>query len=231
MWVLIGIPIVVIGFALRFNPLLVVTIAGISTGVAGGMHTVDIISAFGKAFTDNRYMGLIWLTLPVIALLERSGLKEQARNLISRIHAATTGRVLMLYFLLRQITAALGLNSLGGHAQMVRPLIAPMAEAAATSRYGDLPSEVRQKIRANAAATDNVAVFFGEDIFIAVQSILLIKGFLDQSGIIVQPLDLSVWAIPTAIAALIVHFIRLWLLDRSLAKRFDEQIYTNRSAK
>lgn len=223
MWVLIGIPIVVLGFALRFNSLLVVTVAGISTGLAGGMHTVNIISAFGKAFTDNRYMGLIWLTLPVIAILERSGLKEQARHLISKVHAATTGRVLMLYFFLRQMTAALGLNSLGGHAQMVRPLIAPMAEAAATTRYGDLPNDIRQKIRAHAAATDNVAVFFGEDIFIAVQSILLIKGFLEQYGINVEPLHLSVWAIPTAIAALIIHFIRLWLLDRSLAKRFDVQ--------
>lgn len=223
MWVLIGIPIVVIGFALRFNPLLVVTIAGISTGVAGGMHTVDIISAFGKAFNDNRYMGLIWLTLPVIALLERSGLKEQAKHLISKIHAATTGRVLMLYFVLRQATAALGLTSLGGHPQMVRPLIAPMAEAAATTKYGDLPNDVRQKIRANAAAVDNIAVFFGEDIFIAIQSILLIKGFLDQNGVFVEPLQLSVWAIPTAIAALVIHFIRLWLLDRSLARQFDGQ--------
>ena len=221
MWVLIGIPIVVLGFALRFNPLLVVTIAGISTGLAGGMQTVEIISAFGKAFTDNRYMGLIWLTLPVIALLERNGLKEQAKHLISKIHVATTGRILMLYFFLRQMTAALGLNSLGGHAQMVRPLIAPMAEAAATTKYGDLPNDVRQKIRAHSAAADNVAVFFGEDIFIAVQSILLIKGFLDQYGIDVEPLHLSVWAIPTAIAAQIIHFIRLWLLDRSLAKRFD----------
>ena len=221
MWVLIGIPIVVLGFALRFNPLLVVTVAGISTGLAGGMQTIEIISAFGKAFTENRYMGLIWLTLPVIALLERNGLREQAKHLISKIHVATTGRILMLYFFLRQMTAALGLNSLGGHAQMVRPLIAPMAEAAATTKYGDLPNDVRQKIRAQSAAADNVAVFFGEDIFIAVQSILLIKGFLDQYGIDVEPLHLSVWAIPTAIAALIIHFIRLWLLDRSLAKRFD----------
>ena len=221
MWVLIGIPIVVLGFALRFNPLLVVTVAGISTGLAGGMHTVEIISAFGKAFTDNRYMGLIWLTLPVIAILERSGLKEQARHLISKVHAATTGRVLMLYFFLRQMTAALGLNSLGGHAQMVRPLIAPMAEAAATTKYGDLPSDVRQKIRAHAAAADNVAVFFGEDIFIAVQSILVIKGFLEQYGINVEPLHLSVWSILTAIAALIIHFLCLWVLDRSLANRFD----------
>ena len=218
MLVLIGVPIVVIGFALRLNALLVVTAAGIATGVAGGLHTVEIVSAFGKAFADNRYMGLVWLTLPVIALLERNGLREQAKQLISRVHAATTGRVLMLYFVIRQITAALGLTSLGGHAQMVRPLIAPMAEAAATKRHGELPDAVRQQIRANASAVDNIAVFFGEDIFIAIQSILLIKGFLEQNGIVVEPLQVSVWAIPTALAALIIHCVRLKLLDHRLSR-------------
>jgi len=140
--------------------------------------------------------------------------------MISRVQAATTGRVLMLYFVLRQATAALGLTSLGGHAQMVRPLIAPMAEAAAVSQHGELPESVRQQIRAHASAADNVAVFFGEDIFIAIQSILLIKGFLEQNGIAIEPLHLSVWAIPTAIAALLIHCTRLALLDRRLSRGF-----------
>jgi hypothetical protein len=68
------------------------------------------------------------------------------------------------------------------------------------------------------AATDNVGLFFGEDIFMAIGSILLIVGFLDQSGITVEPLHLSVWAIPTAIAAFLVHGARLLLFDRKLAK-------------
>lgn len=68
------------------------------------------------------------------------------------------------------------------------------------------------------AATDNVGLFFGEDIFMAIGSILLIVGFLDQSGIVVEPLHLSVWAIPTAIAAFLVHGARLRLFDRSLNK-------------
>ncbi len=34
----------------------------------------------------------------------------------------------MLYFVAREGTAVLGLMSLGGHAQTVRPLLAPMAE-------------------------------------------------------------------------------------------------------
>jgi uncharacterized membrane protein len=124
--------------------------------------------------------------------------------------------LLLAYLGLRQITAALGLTSLGGHAQMVRPLIAPMAEAAAETKIGELTDATRFRIRAYAAATDNVGVFFGEDIFIAIGSILLIRSFLEQNGISAEPTSLAVWAIPTAICAFVIHGIRLLLLDRSL---------------
>ena len=213
---LIGILIVVVGFALRFNPLIVVATAAIATGIAAGHATIDVISAFGKAFIDSRSVPVVWLALPVIGLLERTGLKERARTVIAGIRVATTGRLLLAYLALRQITAALGLTSLGGHPQMVRPLIAPMAEAAAETRWGELPERTRNRVKANAAAVDNIGVFFGEDIFIAIGSILLIRGFLDQNGIHVEPTSLAVWAIPTAICAFLIHGTRLLLLDRSL---------------
>ncbi|HEY2026533.1 MAG TPA: DUF969 domain-containing protein [Gemmatimonadaceae bacterium] len=218
MLTLIGILIVVAGFAARLNPLLVVTVAGLATGLASGLGPVAVIAAFGKAFVESRYVAIVWLVLPVIGLLERAGLKERARAVIAAIPTATTGRVLTIYFTLRQITAALGLTSLGGHAQMVRPLVAPMAEGAAENRFGSIPDDVRHRIRAHAAAADNVAVFFGEDIFIAIGSILLIKGFLEQNGIHVEPVQLAVWAVPTAIAAWIIHNARHALLDRTLRR-------------
>jgi uncharacterized membrane protein len=222
MLVLIGILIVVVGFVLRLNPLLVVTCAGIATGLASGRSLEEVVAAFGRAFVDNRFVAIVWLVLPVIGLLERAGLKERARTLVSRIHAATTGRILIAYFALRQATSALGLTSLGGHAQMVRPLVAPMAEGAAEARFGALPEATRHEIRANAAAVDNIALFFGEDIFIAIGSILLIKGFLEQNGIAIEPMHLALWAIPTAVAALAVHATRLVLLDRRLTRRLAD---------
>lgn len=213
---LVGVVIVVIGFVLRINPLLVVTVAGLATGIAGGLDFLEVVAAFGKAFITSRYVGIVWLVLPVIGLLEHAGLKERARTVIAGFRAATTARVLLVYFAVRQITAALGLTSLGGHAQMVRPLVAPMAEAAAENRYGELPERIRNRIRANSAAVDNIALFFGEDIFIAIGSILLIRGFLDQYGIHVEPTQLAIWAIPTAICAFVIHCTRLLLLDRTL---------------
>ena len=227
MLVLFGIAVVVAGFLLRANPLLVILAAAIITGVLAavapgvdatvlGQAALETLARFGKAFNDNRYFNIVWLILPAIGLLEREGLQERARMLIGRMRAATAGRLLLVYLAARQATSALGLTSLGGHPQMVRPLVAPMAEGAAETRYGPLTDRMRFRIRGMAAGTDNIGLFFGEDIFIAIGSIVLIVGFLEQAGIRVEALHVSLWAIPTAIAALLVHGVRLWLFDRAL---------------
>ncbi len=209
LWPLIGIGIVVIGFALRANPLAVVVAAAFGSGLGAGLSIPEVVAALGKAFHQNRYVSVPWITLPVIGLMERAGLQEQAAALVARTKSATTSRILLIYLGFRQITAALGLTQIAGHAQTVRPLLAPMTEAAATRDNPTISEDGRNKVKAMAAATDNVGIFFGEDIFLAIASILLIKGFLESAGIIVQPLQLSVWAIPTALAAFAVHGGRL----------------------
>jgi uncharacterized membrane protein len=223
LFLLSGILIIGIGFAVGLNPLFVVAVAAFATGMAGGMHLTAVVASLGKAFVDSRYIAIIWLVLPVIGVLERAGLRERAHTLIGGIASATAGRILLLYLVLRQITAALGLLTLGGHAQMVRPLIAPMTEAAAESRLGVLPERLTYMVRAYAASTDNVGAFFGEDIFIAVGSILLIKAVMQQAGYMVEPLQLAMWAIPTAVLAFFIHGTRLLLLDRKLKRELARE--------
>ena len=218
MLVLSGIAVVILGFALRLNPLIVVVTAAIVTGLSAHIDFLKVVAMLGHAFVANRFIAVVWLVLPVIGLLERGGIRERASTLIRRISTATTGRVLLAYLALRQLSATLGLFALGGHVQMVRPVIAPMAEAAA-ERAAPLDAKTREIVRANAASCDNIGVFFGEDVFVAVGSVLLIKGFLEQNGIVVAPIQLSVWAIPTAVMAFLVHGARLLLLDRRLKKR------------
>src|SRR5207302_1161029 len=89
------------------------------------------------------------------------------------------------------IFAALGLTSVAGHPQTVRPLVAPMAVAAAEKEHGTLDEETSERVKAMSAATDNVGVFFGEDIFVAIASILLIQGSLASFGIQLTPFELS----------------------------------------
>ena len=218
-WPLIGIALVVIGFALKLNPMLVVTVSAIATGLIAGMDLHQVISTFGKAFNDNRIIAIVWIVLPVIGLLERFGLQQRAAAVIRNLKSATTGRLLILYLVYRQITAAIGLHSTAGHAQTVRPLVAPMALAAAEKQHGELTEDEAEKVKAYAAATDNVGVFFGEDIFFAIGSIVLIQQVLATYGYNLAPLELALWAIPSAIAAFLVHGARLLLLDRKLGRR------------
>jgi uncharacterized membrane protein len=216
--VLAGILIVVLGFALRLNPMLVVTVAALATGLISGKGLVEVISLFGKAFNDNRIIAIVWIVLPVIGLLERHGLQQRAAAVIRAMKAATVGRLLILYLLVRQGTAALGLTSIAGHPQTVRPLVAPMALAAAEQQHGPADSATEDKVKSYAAATDNVGLFFGEDIFIAIGSIILIQQTLAAYGYALAPLELAIWAIPTAIAAFLIHATRLLLLDRRLKR-------------
>ncbi len=210
LWVLSGILVMVAGFALKVNPLLVVLLAAAASGLTAGLDPLALIAAFGKAFNETRYVTAIWLVLPVIGLLERHGLQERAREFIEGMKGATLPRLLTGYLLLRQLISALGLTTVAGQAQTVRPLLAPMALAAANPESED----EAERVKAMAAATDNVGLFFGEDIFIAIGSILLMKGFLEQQGIVLAPFDLSVWAIPTAFAAFAIHSLRLWRFGR-----------------
>jgi len=219
---LIGILVVAVGFALRFNTLLVVMAAGIVTGLVAGMSFHEIMELFGKYFVENRYMTLpVVLMVPLIGLLERHGLQERAETLIRRTKSATAGRVILLYTLVRQVTIALGVR-IGGHAEAVRPLIAPMAEGAARARHGEIPEKTVQLIRANAAAAENTGNFFGEDVFIAVGAILLMKGFFDALEMNVSVWAMALWGLPTAIVASVVMWWRSRVLDQRIARESAE---------
>jgi uncharacterized membrane protein len=217
-WPLLGIALVVIGFALRFNPLLVVAVAAIATGLLGHMSFLKVLATLGHGFNENRYVTISYIVLPVIGILERYGLQQRARTVIAAMRGATTGRLLIVYLVFRQLVSAVGLKDVAGHAQAVRPLVAPMAVAAAEKQHGRLDPDTDERVKAMAAATDNVGVFFGEDIFFAIASILLIQGTLAGFGIVLTPFQLSVWAIPTAICAFLIHGARLLLLDRRLRR-------------
>ena len=215
---LIGVLVVVVGFAVRLNPLLVVVASAFVTGLLAGLGPIEVLAAFGKAFNDNRLVSVSLLALPLIGTLERAGLQSRARTVIQRLHAVSIGRLMIGYLVLRQATAAMGLLSVMNQYQTVRPLLAPMAEAAAERDAPALADDDRQKVRAMAAATENIGAFFAEDIFLAFGSVLLIVGFLGSSGIVVEPLRVSLWAIPTALVAFVVQAGRLLLFERRLKK-------------
>ena len=212
---LIGVLIVIVGFVLKVDTIATVVIAGLVTGLVAGMSAEEILTTLGNAFINNRTATLFVLTLPVIGLLERHGLKDKAVDFIEKFKTATTGRILSLYQAIRALAAAFSLR-IGGHPQFIRPLVHPMADAAARSRYGELDDKEDDAIKGQSAAAENYGNFFAQNCFMGASGTLLIVATLNEQGYIdFTAQNIALWSIPIAVISVIVGTIfNIWFDQR-----------------
>lgn len=213
---LIGVVIVIIGFAIKFDTIATVVIAGLATGLVAGMTPMEIFDTLGKSFISNRTATLFVLTLPVIGVCERYGLKEKAIDFIRSIKNATTGRVILIYQAIRTLAAAFSVR-LGGHPQFVRPVVVPMAEGAA-SKYGEVTPEVSDVIRGASAAAENYGNFYAQNCFMGASGTLLIVATLVEQGFDVSAVQIATWSIPIAVTSILVGIVRNLMLDKKIEK-------------
>lgn len=219
---LIGVLIILIGFIKKYNTIAVVLVAGIVTGLVGGLDFIKILDIIGSAFVKTRYMSLFLVTLPAIGVLERYGLRERASILIKSMKSVTTGKVLTIYTLIRELAAAFSLR-LGGHVQFIRPLVQPMAHGAAEINFGKVSEKEEDIIKGYSATSENIGNFFGQNVFVASGGVLLVVATLEEAGITVIPLDVSKSAIPIAVIAFIYAAIQNYILDKGLEKKLKSK--------
>lgn len=216
LWILIGIVIIVVGFTLKLDVLAVVLTAGIATGIAAKIDFLEILGIIGKAFVDNRLMSVFLVSLPVIAVLERYGLRERSAALIEKLKNATAGRILGLYMVIRSIASALSIR-IGGHVQFIRPLIYPMAEAAAKShKEQELTEKETEELKSLSAAIENYGNFFAQNIFVGASGLLLIQTTLQENGYNVSLKQLALFSIPMGIIAIIFTLIQVYIYDKKI---------------
>lgn len=218
-FLLIGILIIVVGFFFKLDSIAVVLVAAIVTALIGGMDFNAILTTLGEQFISARYMSLFFLTLPVIGISERYGLRERAITLISGMKNVTTGRLLTIYLFIREIAAAMSLR-LGGHPQFIRPLIEPMAQGAA-EKDGPIPSTLVDEIKGEAAAAENYGNFFAQNLFYASGGVLLIVSTLESYEITASSVVRA--SLPIAIAAFVVSAIQFYFLDRKIKKAHQNE--------
>ena len=213
-FVLIGIAIIIVGFIFKLDVVAVVLISGLVTGLIAKMGLVEVLNAIGTGFVNNRYMSLFFISFPVIAIMERYGLKLRAAECIKKIKGASAGMVIWLYIVIRTIASAFSIR-LGGHVQFIRPLILPMAEGAARKNI-KLTDEDIEKIKGLAGASENYGNFFAQNIFVGASGLLLIQGTLQESGYNVSLKDLSLFSIPMGIVAIIFTIIQAFIYDKKI---------------
>ncbi|MEI3598025.1 MULTISPECIES: DUF969 domain-containing protein [unclassified Oceanobacillus] len=220
-WIkLIGIVVIVVGFLLKFDTIAIVIIAALATALVSGLSFPEFLSSLGQAFVDNRIVTLFLLTLPLIGLAESHGLKEQAVKLIQKVKSLTAGKFLSVYLFIRELAGLFSIR-LGGHPQFVRPLVQPMAEAAAKTTVGELDEKEKEQIKARSAAMENYGNFYGQNTFVAAGGVLLISGSLESLGYHAPAIEIAKASIPIAIIMIIVGII-----DN---QRFDNKLKNNQS--
>jgi uncharacterized membrane protein len=226
---LIGIVIIIVGFLLKIDTIAVVLIAAIVTGLVSGMDFTDILSTLGKAFTDNRLVTLFLLTLPMVGLIERFGLKQQASKLIGKINKVTSGRLMTVYLGVREL-AGLASIRIGGHPQFVRPLINPMVQGALRTRFKLNSKQVDEKdvelIKAQTSAMENYGNFFGQNLFVGGAGILLMVGTFKSLKINVDAVDLALASAPIAIITFVIVWLNNMRIDRYFQRKYEQQEVT-----
>lgn len=216
---LIGILIIIVGFIMKLDTIAVVVAAGIITGLVSGMSFNSIITTLGKAFVENRYMSIFIISLPVIGILERYGLRERAAFLIGKIKSATFGKITSLYLIIRTLASMFSIR-IGGHVQFIRPLILPMSQGAAENRYGNMEENDLEAIKGLNGAVENYGNFFGQNFFVASGGVLLIVGVLKELKYNVDALDIAKASLPIAIIIMIVGTVQFLSYDRKFDKKY-----------
>lgn len=220
---LIGIIIIILGFLLKIDTIAVILIAAVVTGLVSGLDLYAILDTLGKAFVDNRLVTLFILTLPMVGLIERFGLKKQASNMIGKVKQVTSGRLLTIYLIIRELAGVASIR-IGGHPQFVRPLINPMVQGALRTRYNLNETEIDakdiEKIKAQASAMENYGNFFGQNLFVGAAGILLMVGTFQSLGIKVDAVQLVLASVPISIIVFLIVWINNIRFDKYLDKKY-----------
>ena len=213
---LIGVAIIVLGFALKLDVLAVVLVAGIVTGIVSGLDFFYILEIIGTSFVNNRLMSIFLIMFPVIAIIERFGMKERAAYLIGKIKDASAGKVLSLWIVIRSLASAMNIR-IGGHVQFIRPLILPMTAAAAEASKGcRLTEKEDEKVKGLSAASENYGNFFAQNCFPAASGVVLIQSGLAVAGYDVTLSSIASASISVMIISIILTMVQVFLFDRQV---------------
>lgn len=216
---LIGVLIVIIGFAMKKDSILIIVTSAIVTAILGKIGVIPFLDILGKTFIANRAMAIFVMIMLVTGTLERNGLKEVAAVLIKKLKDATPGKVIGAYGVMRIVFAAFNIN-FGGVAGFVCPIVYPMATASIEAA-GHTPNEEHlEEVKGMASGMENIAWFFGQVLFIGGSGGLLVQSTLASLGYHVELVDLAKVELPVAVFALIMSATYYFIKDKNLAKKY-----------
>ena len=180
-WCLLGVLVVIIGFAIKLEPIAIIVVSAIVTAIFGGINVIDLLETVGTTFVANRNQLITIILMILTGTLERNGLKEAGADLIRRAKGLTTGMLIAIWGVLDEIFIIFKIP-IGGIPSFVRPIMMPMTLGIIESKGYDIAPEHEETIKALYGKDYNVSNFFGQCLFAANSSVLLIQSTLASIG-------------------------------------------------
>ena len=218
---LLGVLIVMVGFALKLDSILIIFLALITTWIVGGLGVGGLLETIGTNFVANRSMAIFMMILLVTGTLERNGLREAAANLIKKVKSATAGKLIAVYGVLNGLFGAFNVG-FGGVAGFIRPVLLPMAEGAIENKEGTVNEEHLEEVKGLAAAMQNFTWFFFQVLFVGGAGGILVQT-LAGLGYEVSLIDLAAVEIPVALFSLVVSCVYIIVKDNRISKKYYEK--------
>lgn len=212
---LIGILIIVLGFIFKLNIVFTVILSGFITALVAGISFTEFLEILGENFVKQRIVTIFIITLPVIGLSEQFGLKQSAEKIVKKRKNLSSGALLSVYLLFRELAGFLAMR-IYGLVQFVRPIIYPMTEAAVEKQNGQVTDEQKEKLKARATAMENFGNFFAQNTFIGAGGVLIIVGQMETLGYPVTNADIASKSLPIALICLILGIIKNIIDDKKM---------------
>ena len=215
---LLGVVVVIIGFALKLEPIAIIVVSAIVTAVCGRINVVDLLTSVGTTFVANRNQLITIILMILTGTLEKNGLKEAGAALIRKAKGLTTGMLIAIWGVLDEIFIIFKIP-IGGIPSYVRPILMPMTLGIIESKGYEVAPEHEETIKALYGKDYNVSNFFGQCLFAANSSVLLIQSTLASIGYEVDVMQIVAVQIPVALFAMLVNATQTLIVDGRMVKK------------
>lgn len=218
-WCLLGVLVVIVGFAIKLEPIAIIFVSAVVTAIAGSINVVDLLEIIGTNFVSSRSQLIAIILMILTGTLERNGLKEAAADLIRKIKGLTSGMLIAVWGVIDELAIIFKIP-ITGITSFVRPILMPMTIGIIESHGYDVTPEHEETIKALYGKDSNVSNFFGQCLFAANSSVLLIQSTLASIGYDFDPMQIVVVQIPVAIFAAIVNATQTLIVDKHMISAY-----------
>ena len=217
---LLGVVVVVIGFAMKMQPITIISISALVTAVCGQIPMEEFVTIIGKSFTANRTQLVALIAMVLTGSLERNGLRIAGAELIKNVKGLTSSMLISVWCVLSHLFIIFKIP-IGGINSYVRPILMPMTIGAIEAKgYEPTPEHV-ETIKALYGANQNLANFFGQCMFPTAAAVLLIQSII--VGVTVDVMQIILVQLPVAVFAIFVNAGQAYIVNNMMMKRYSSK--------